>query len=741
MATPALPELIEREPALQALGTALAHAGTGVGCTALVCGEAGIGKTTLVARLAQQAPPGTRVLWGGCEALFSPRPLGPLYDMASGFSARLQAKLGQHGQPGQRAELFSGVLAELCAPAHGATLVVLEDLHWADAATLDLVKFMGRRLQRAPLLLVLTYRDDEVGERHPLRAVLGDLPADALVRVPLAPLTEGGVAELARRAQRPPEGLFALTGGNPFFLSEVVRDTGLPASVRDAVLARAARLAPPVRDLLDVAAIVPGRVESQVVDAVLAPRRDDVAAALSSGLLTTDGQHYSFRHELARLAIAHALNPVQAAALHQRVLACLEGAEGAVPATRLVHHARGAGNTAALLRHAPQAAAQAMAHGAYREAAALHATALARTGQMDPAARGQLLEQRAYCCYVTDQLEEAISARLSALAIWRSLGQRELEGRALRWLSRLHWFAGRNDDAQAYADSAVLLLGQFPRGVEYAWALSNRAQLHMLADNTAAAVQWGQRAIALATELGDDEVLAHALNNVGAARLEAGQEEGWQALRRSLQLALAHNHAEHAARAYVNLVSGSVKGRHYARGLQVVQEATAYFAERDLDSWGNYLRAWAARLHFEQGRWDQAADCAFAVVRHPGVAAVSRIPALAVLGHIRLRRGDPGAEALLQEAGELARQTGEAQRLAPVAAALAEAAWLRGGLPPPHPLVMQVCRLARQSAFPRALGELGYWCRQLAWPLQEADVVEAPYGLQFAGRWREAAAA
>lgn len=330
-----MPQLVEREHALQALRAALALARAGSGRTALVCGDAGIGKTSLVTRFTGEQRDALRVLWGGCEALFSPRPLGPLYDMAQHFSARLQALLGQEGQ---RAQLFNAVLDEL-ARAGATGVMVLEDLHWADAATLDFAKFLARRVQRLPLLLVLTYRDDELGQRHPLRAVLGDLPASSVVRLPLLPLTEAGVAELAGQASRTATGLFALTSGNPFFLTEALADgantAALPANVRDAVLARAARLAPAVRDLLDLAAMVPGRIEASLVQAVLGPQPEDVAAALSSGLLSADQHFYAFRHELARLSIAGALHAVQAAALHARLLACLEQDRESYPAARL----------------------------------------------------------------------------------------------------------------------------------------------------------------------------------------------------------------------------------------------------------------------------------------------------------------------------------------------------------------------------------------------------------------------
>lgn len=727
-------ELIERGNALSLLQGALDVAGQGAGRTALVCGEAGIGKTSLLTELVAGHDAG-RVLWGGCEALFSPRPLGPLYDMASAMGAKLQALLGLEGH---RTELFSCFLSEL-QQASDPTIVVLEDLHWADAATLDLVKFLARRIQRVRALLVLTYRDDELGDRHPLQLVLGDLPADAVVRVPLMPLSEAGVAELARQSSLPAEGIYAATGGNPFFVTEALRAEGLPVSVRDAVLARAARQTPDVRALLDLVAIVPTRIEIDIVDAVLSPAPSDVAAALASGLLVVDGNAYAFRHELARIAVEQALSAPLAAALHARVLAFLEQRGRAVAMSRLVHHASGAGDADAVLKYALQAGNEAANHGAHCEAATLYGAALNHAEGLAPAARAELLEDLSFQCYLVEQNDDAIARRLEALSIWRQLGDLRREGRTLRWLSRLNWFGGRRQQADEYADQAVHLLRDFPDDEAYAWALSNRSQLYMLSGHTGESVEWGMRAIELATRIGSSEVLAHALNNVGTARYAEGDDEGKAMIEQSLQISLANDFEEHVARSYVNLVSTAVKLRDYAQAIHHIDASAGYFSARDLDSWTNYIRAWRARLDFETGNWDAAANEALRLVTAQGVAPITRICALAVLARLRQRRGDPGARELLEEATVLSRQSGELQRLAPVAAAHAEDAWLRNDNTAVDPMVAHAHAMAEQLGDTRSLGELRYWCLRLGVGEGGPEGTEPPYALQIGGHWREAA--
>ncbi|HEY4091014.1 MAG TPA: AAA family ATPase [Luteibacter sp.] len=737
-------ELIERDYALQRLHDAVGRADQGTGLTVLVSGEAGIGKTALVRRLVRdRAVEGDRVLWGSCEALFSPRPLGPIYDMAHAFDAEVQGMLGVDGS---RARLFSAVLADLQQSCR-TTLLVLEDLHWADTATLDLVKYLARRIHPLRAMLLLTYRDDEIGDRHPLQLVFGDLPADAAMRIPLLPLSEEGVARMARESGCAVDGIFATTAGNPFFVTEVLRAEGVPASVRDAVLARAARQIPSVRALLDLVAIVPARIDIATVDAVLAPMAEDISAALASGLITLTDGWYAYRHELARIAMEQALAAPQAAMLHAQMLAHLEAqnedtpapSQHAVPFARLVHHAAGAGDATAVLTYAPAAAEEAISHGSHCEAAKLYGVALAHAWNLSPREQAELLGRRSYQCYLTDQADEAMTATLRALAIWRELGDLTQEGHTLRWLSRLRWFAGLNGEAEAYADQAVALLEQLSEDRELAWALSNRSQLYMLAGKTAEAVAWGTRATELAKRIGDTEVLCHAMNNVGTAMLGTGDPEGRALLEASLAVALEHNYGEHVARAYANLTSTEVTTRDYVRAAKSIDEARAYFAERDLDSWANYVLAWKARMDFEQGRWDDAARLASQLIIRDAVAPVTRIPAMAVLARIRLRRGDSGADAMLDEASELASSTGEFQRLAPVAIARAEAAWLQGSTRLTDAWVRQTYTMAEGLGERRELGELAFWCWKLGEEQGTYRAVDDPYAMQCDGEWQRAA--
>ena len=354
--------LLERDHELATLDALLGETTTGQGRITLISGEAGIGKTALVERFVAQAQEQSqapvRSLWAACEALFTPRPLGPFYDIARQTASPLRALLDSNAH---RAALFAAVLDDLTS---APTVLVIEDIHWADEATLDLIKYLSRRISRTPTLLILTYRDEELSRDHPLRLLLGDLPSRDVTRLPLFPLSEAAVAALAQQAHRPTEQLYAATAGNPFFVVEALAgdDPGVPTSVSDAVLARVARRSPEAQRLLEIVAVSPGRIERWVVAALGVGDAAALDECLAAQMLRLDGQTIAFRHELARQAVEGALSPARRQALHADILhALLRRDVGPPSLARLVHHAAQAEDAALVLWFAPEAARQAAA--------------------------------------------------------------------------------------------------------------------------------------------------------------------------------------------------------------------------------------------------------------------------------------------------------------------------------------------------------------------------------------------
>jgi ATP/maltotriose-dependent transcriptional regulator MalT len=716
-------ELFERAADLAALEEAVASVRTsGAGSLALVSGEAGIGKTSLVRALCGRAA--VDVLWGSCEPLFTPRPLGPFVDLAEAAGGSLAARIDEVSGP---ADLTSALVQEL--RRRGPAVLVVEDLHWADEATLDVVRMLARRVESLPMLLVLTYREEGVDRMHPVRVVLGELPARVQVRLPLAPLSQAAVSELAADTSVDAAELARRTGGNPFFVTEVLAAEGadLPATVRDAVIARAAALGPAARPVLDAVSIVPQRTELWLLEQLVGSSGEGLGRCLEAGMLQSEGAAVAFRHEIARAVVEGALPPHERLALHRAALSALASAERPDPA-RLAHHAEGADDREAVVRYAPAAGERAAALGAHREAAQHFSRALREPEHLDSDRRVQLFERRSYECYLTDQIDEAIDARRSALEELRRRGDPLREGDAHRWLSRLAWFRGDRETAEREAHEALELLEPLEPSGELAMAYSNLAQLGMLANDVDAAVYWGGRAIELAEELDELEVLVHALNNVGSAEYMAGSEAGVAKVERSLELSLAAGLEEHAARAYTNLGTSGVRVQDLGRGRRYLEDGIAYCRERDLDAWELYMSGWLARAYLEQGRWDAASAAAAEVLRHPNAATPSRITPLTVVGRLRARRGDPQIWEPLDEALELARGTREVQRLGPVAGARAEARWLAGEAELVPAEVDETLELALELREPWLAGELAVW-RLRAGAAPDVDPAE------LAGPW------
>ena len=722
--------LLERADLLDTLAHALSEVRDGPGRLLLLGGEAGVGKTALLRQFCGDLP--VRVLWGHCERLFTPRALGPFLDIADAAGGRLAACVGPAITP-------HGFLIELTVElrARAPTVLVIEDLHWADEGTLDVLKLLGRRVESLPVLVLGSFRDDQLNPIDDLQIVLGDLAtAPGVERHHVSPLSLAAVRTLAALSGADADELFTKTAGNPFFVTEALAagEVTIPATVRDAVLARAAQLAPAPRRLLDAAAVIPSRIEPWLLEEMAADEVSELDACLGSGMLRLEEGRIGFRHELARLAIEEAIAPTGRLALHRAALAALSQHAGPVDPARMAHHADAAEDAGAVLRYAPEAGERAAALDAHRQAAQQFARALRYAGGLEPVRRAALLERRSYECYLTNQISEATEARRAALALYQEAADPLREGDSHRWLSRLAWFAADNATAEREAERAVTLLEHEPPGRELAMAYSNAAQLRMLAHDLDGTVELGERAIALAERLDETEILVHALNNVGVAEMCRGWPIGVATVERSLTLALDAGLEEHVARAYTNLGAVAVQSHRVADADRYLSAGIEYCEEHDLDAWLSYMTGWRALWCLERGDFDRAADHTVTVLRGAAAASVSRIVPLSVLGRLRARRGDPDRWEPLDEALELAQRTAELQRLAPVAGARAEAHWLAGNAAAAAAETDRAFALARERGDVWALGQLSLWRRRAGIddPLEAAPLPE-PFATQLRG--------
>ncbi|MFZ0324118.1 MAG: AAA family ATPase, partial [Actinomycetes bacterium] len=359
--------LYERAHLIDSLTDLLDDAAAGRGHLALVHGEIGIGKSALAREFSDVASRRATVLWGACDPLSSPRPLGPLADIAPHLDPRIGELLGS----GEREGLFEATLASL--KDRGPAVLVVEDIHWADASTLDLIRYVARRVDGVCLLVMATYRDDQLANTDPLRVMLGDLASMSTVRrMPVPPLSLDAVTALAASTPLDPGALLRETGGNPFFVTEVISSGGdhLPATVQDAVLARVNRVSPQARSALEAAAVIGSRVEPSVILAMPGVSADAVDECVSVGMLRFNAPAYGFRHELVRQAVLAGIAPGRLGALHWQALDRLRAQQILPPPlARLAEHAEHAGDGLAVLEFATAAGDSAVGLMSHREAA------------------------------------------------------------------------------------------------------------------------------------------------------------------------------------------------------------------------------------------------------------------------------------------------------------------------------------------------------------------------------------
>jgi DNA-binding CsgD family transcriptional regulator/tetratricopeptide (TPR) repeat protein len=730
-------DLLERELELAALGEHLgAMRESARGRVVLVGGEAGVGKTTLLRRFSDESADVAAILWGACDVLFTPRPLGPFLDIAEVAGGELDELVHSDAKP---YEVASALIREL--RARSPSVVVLEDVHDADEATLDVLRLLARRTETVPALVLVSYRDDELDRTHPFRLVLGELAASQGVhRLKLAPLSATAVTALAEPRGIDGDDLYRTTSGNPFFVTEVLEAGAaeIPQTVRDAVLARAARLSPAARAVVDAVSVVPPQAELWLLESLVDTAGDGLEECLSSGILISAPAGVAFRHELARLAIEDSMPPNRRIELHRRALAALEDSRDGDPdLARLAHHAEAAGDAKAVLEFAPPAAARAASLGASREAAAQYARALRFSEGLDLPGRGDLLDRLAYACYVIGDIDGALDAQQRALECHRELGDARREGDSLWSLSRLLRYVGRIEEAMDVGRLAVSVLEPLPSGHEAAMAYCNLSHLFMHLEQADATIAWGTRALELAEQIDDPEARVYALANIGNIE-QLTDGTGVAKLEQSLELAMRFGLDEHAGRAFLGFSWWLPRGRAYADADPYLERGIEYCTERGLDLWRLFQLAARARGELDRGRWDEAVDSAMLVLRDPRTAPVPRISALAVLGLVRARRGDPDVWPPLDEAWQLAEPTGELQRVEPAAAAYVEAAWLEGRSGRAAEVAATALDLAVRRGAPWIVGEFASWLSR-AGVDREVPVSSEPWSAQLAQDWQRAA--
>lgn len=730
--------LIERSALLARLNAHAAAAHSGSGSVVLVGGEAGVGKTSLLRAFVAGEGERSRVLWGACEPFVTPEPLGPFRDMAA-FAQTIAMRP-------HRADLLAALLDELRTPS--TTVMVVDDAHWADDATLDAIRYLGRRVHATHGLLLISYREDEALVGSPLRAVIGDLAtAPGSHRLHVAPLTVEAVAELAAGHAVEAGRLHAITGGNPFYVTEVLAAEGwtVPPTISDAVLVRASRLEPQARAVLEVVSLAPGGLEPAIAMDLSGGDGGALDACLDRGMLAMGAERLSFRHELARLAIEGSIPSSRRRRLHLEIGERLESLHDVDP-SRLVHHADAGQDRSAVQRYAQLAAREASVRGAHRAAADHLERAVAAAESAGSTDLATLVSAWADERTLFDDPREVLAIRRRAYELCVERGDRLGQARELIEVARMTLRVG--DPAASYRLSrdSIDLLEQLPPGSELAKAYAAAAYSAMSSFRIDEASRRAAAVIELEAQIAPSAATVTALRV--KATIESRRGDTVEAVRtweRARRMAMAAGDLDLAVAVVIDTGLELLWTRQYGEASKVFEDAIQLGRGADLDVRVSYATSMLSRIHFEQGRWAEAERLATDLLREQRRHPATHVGTLTTLGRVKVRRADADAVATLTEALSIT-ERGESDDLWDIAAGLAEAAWLNGRTAEIPAVVGDVYERARAKAglFPPArwaAGELALWLWRAGAVVEPPSGIAEPYALQIAGEWRLAAAA
>jgi DNA-binding CsgD family transcriptional regulator len=747
----------EREPMLAKMQDALVRLDKGGGHIVLIDGEPGVGKTTLVDHFCHSAATRYPVFRSCCESLFSPHPFGPFEEILR-QAAQLTAQV--ETEHTLNPSIFQGVMALLKA-SQDPIILVIEDIHWADERSLDLIRFMARRLADSKCFLILTVRDHDLNSNEIVREMSGALGFHQTTRLHLDPLSPESVDQMLGDYPGDRQELQVRSGGNPFYVEQMCASApdSAPASIRESVMGRLSKLSSSQRELCEVASVFPREIETHWLEHIASAYepnskqtafcQDDIDPIVQAGILRWNAQRLEFSHEIMRSALEEALPPMRRRALHKQALAA-KMADLDAPKAHLVHHAENAGQIDVVLKLTLQAATQAQNNGALREAAKYYVVALKYLDHADPEIQAKILTGWGVSSSLTGEpSHEAIQALLKALEICSSDGKVLAASAILRRLSMVYMFNGDVKAATQMAGQAVQILEQefsvrpsHLLGLAYAQA----AFCSMVHSDRIQTQAWADKALHVAASLTDEIVLAHTLVNLGSALFRAGAPNGKSMLSEGLRLSLKNHCIESALIAYLNL--GEVLISQYAlsearetlqQGLEFAQETGMlqyYFV--GLLCQVNALSGDLASSHDYALTQLEAADAGLSAVGWPLLQAYG-------LASSRLNTGE--ATKLLEQSLALSLELNLPRFVLPSALSLVEHYWLQSNVDAARSSLLKAWNHQGREENPWMIGALHLWNSRLANPIglsisaSRQAVTTQPHRLELDGKIDEAAQA
>ncbi|ROZ89284.1 helix-turn-helix transcriptional regulator [Gordonia sp. OPL2] len=720
--------LLERDAELSRLAAHADRARAGQGGIALITGEAGAGKTAFVDEFTRAHAPGMRVLWGMCDPLSTPRPLGALFDIVDDLAPETRRILrgADHAY-----DIFDAVTRDL---ASTPTILVIDDIHWADQGTTDFLRHTVRRIHRTSTVVVITARDEWTGDGAPVQVLKGDIArSSSATTIPLGPLSVDAVAELLGprqhdARQHDAEALHRRTAGNPFFVTELLDHDGtdLPATVRDAILARTVGLDTDCWEVLNLLTCSPGAIPDPVMEAL---------GVGAHSLRLLDGFHLirrttrgvDFWHDLYRQALTSVVPPGAETRFHQRLIAAHDTVGDPDEAT-ITHHARHAGDSARLRSAAIAAGRTAARSGAHRQSAEFFRTALG-SGVGDRADDAEILELLAAELYLTDQLGEAIVACRHALGLREAGGDIDGVSTDNIALAVYEWYNGNRSGSDDHvAQSITVFEPGHPPTPALGHALAMRAFFAVHAGTVADAREHLARARQVAA-VTDDPSLEDRIAIVDAiCGIVCGDPDARAGLMNVLARAPRHLNELYSS-GYSNLAHFDVEQRRLRRAAELLATSIDMTIASDLPVCRVWQLGSRARLGLLQGRWDDALQDSAAVLDVASAPLAHTWPLL-VRGLTALRRRAERSPEL-EEAWELGRRYGEPLRMLPVATALVEQVWLTGV---PDDRVSRFTEMLQThgDGLEWSRGDLAVWLRRVGIDC-DADGVAPPFAAHLDG--------
>jgi predicted ATPase/DNA-binding NarL/FixJ family response regulator len=666
--------LVGRERERAMLATAAASVRAGRGTCVLVNGEAGIGKTSLIRQVLAES--GLLLLEGRAHLGF-PLPYGPLVMALRGLAtepllARFQPATADIPQFDDRATLFEALRAALVAVAQQQPAALfLDDLHWADHATLELLPALAGALVHESLLIVGAYRSDEIPRSHPVRRLRADLrQAGRLQEVTLGPLTAQQTARVASRLLGEPPSptlvtaLHARSEGVPFFVEELAvalaasgrlqpgatgltldtdDDLPLPESIRDAVGVHMEGLPPLARRLLDLAAVAGQECDIELLFDLGDATEEDLTPLLERRLLLDEGTgRITFRHALTREACYLDMPWTRRRALHRELASAL-AARGAPSALVAEHWLAGREHERACAALVAAAEASCRSH-AYRDALVAYRRALEIWPDTAEAQRHDVLERLAACAERSGDLTEAMRAWRDAAAVHRDAGDMYAAAAAERRLAAVAELRG--DWERSLAARAVAAATYADLGLPGEAATERLlAAAHLRAAATYhAALELLAIARAEAERAGRVDLLARILAQEGNARARLGDDViGLELVRSGLSLALEHKLPDAAGEIYQRLADALEHAGDYASARETYMEAFHFCQTNATDTVAYICLACLSVVLRQTGEWDRAVTICRDVLASPEPSAHARAVASGTLGAVYALRGDARA--------------------------------------------------------------------------------------------------